>query len=258
MILETSDGMKLFYEALGERSHSPVLLLHGLGVDHQMWRPQISRYPSEGLFVIVPDVRGHGKSSIPPKFSIKDCARDMLELLEGVGVEKTNVVGVSMGGLIAQQLVCDYPEKVDRLIIVDSFSGVSSGVERFNAWLASFLLAVLPTGFQTKLLVTTYRKMGKVEVGEYFKTQLARFDSHKLRHMRKAVNGFNIVERLGEIRAPTLVLVGDGFGKVAIGMARKTAEAIGVSQFKELEGGGDPSNLLVPEVFDQEVLSFVK
>jgi 3-oxoadipate enol-lactonase len=258
MIIETSDSITLFFETFGDEANDPVLLIHGLGADHQMWQPQLVRYPNEGHFVVAPDMRGHGESSTPIAFSLQDCARDMSELLDGLALPQASVVGVSMGGLIAQQFACDYPEKVDKLVIVDSFSGVTSIAERFNAWLASFLLAVLPTSLQTKLLAATYSKMGKPEVASYFEAQAARIDPAMLRQARSTVNKFDIFDRLHEIQAPTLVLVGDGFGQTAINMAQKTAGAIQGSSFKILEGGGDPSNMLVAEAFDREVLAFVK
>ncbi len=258
MILNTSDNVQLFYETFGSGDDLPVLLLHGLGADHQMWQPQIAAYPSQGLFVIAPDMRGHGASSTPGHFSLADCARDARELLDELGVEKACVVGVSMGGLIAQQFACDCVDRVDRLVIVDSFSGATGVVERFNARLASFLLAVLPVSLQTKLLLSTYERMGKPQVAAYFETCLARADVLQLQRMRRVVNQFNIFERLHKIGVPTLVLVGDGFGKTAIQMATKTAEAIPGAQFGVLEGGGDPSNLLAPEAFDREVLGFIR
>lgn len=258
MILTTLDGVSLFYAIFGKKTGVPVLLIHGLGADHQMWQAQIARYPAEGFFVIVPDMRGHGESSKSGTFSLQDCARDLSELLAKLELPQASVVGVSMGGLIAQQFACDYPEKVERLVIVDSFSGVTSLAERFNAWLASFLLAILPQSLQTKLLVTTYGKMGKPEVASYFEAQAARMDPAMLRQARKAVNGFDIFDRLHEVRGPALVLVGDGFGQTAINMAQKTADAIPGSTFTVLEEGGDPSNMLVPETFDREALGFFK
>jgi pimeloyl-ACP methyl ester carboxylesterase len=163
-----------------------------------------------------------------------------------------------MGGLVAQQFACDFSREVEALVIADSFSGVTTGQERFNAWLASLLLAVVPTGLQIRLLASTYKRMGHEEVAAYFEEQAARMDRRALREMRREVNAFDIFCRLGEIRAPTLVLAGDGFGAMAVAMARKTAEAIPGAAFHILAGGGDPSNLLIPEAFDREVMSFIK
>ena len=258
MNIQTSDGLDLFYETAGDQNRPPVLLLHGLGADHQMWCPQLASFPASGFFVIAPDMRGHGRSAAPASFSLADCARDMSELLASLRVPRAGIVGVSMGGLIAQQLACDHAACVDRLVIVDSFSGVASAMERLNGWLASVLLAVLPARWQTALLTTTYSRMGKADVAAYFEAQQDRLDPDRLREMRRAVNAFDIVGRLGEIRAPTLVLVGDGFGKTAIRMAQKTAQGIPGAGFRVLPGGGDPSNLLAPEVFDQAVLHFLQ
>ena len=68
----------------------------------------------------------------------------------------------------------------------------------------------------------------------------------------------NVYEHLHEIHTPTLVLVGDGFGKLAIDMAKTTAQGIANAEFQILEGGGDPSNLLVPEAFNHALINFLK
>jgi 3-oxoadipate enol-lactonase len=258
MIFQTSQNINLFYETYGDKANPAVLLLHGLGADHQMWKPQIDRYPQAGLFVIAPDLRGHGQSSLPETFCIRDCAHDMYELLETLQVAKAHVIGVSMGGMVAQQLAVDYPNCVATLTVVDSLSGVTRLVERFNAWLAAVLLAVFPTRMQISMIESTYKKMGKADVGAYLTERLSRMDNAWVRHMRQQVNAFNICDRLSEICAPTLVLVGDRFGALAVDMARTTAEGIAAATFQVLPGGGDPSNLLVPEAFDSAVLEFVR
>lgn len=68
--------MQINYETFDDKSAQPVVLVHGLGADHEMWSPQIARYPSKGFYLIVPDVRGHGRSSPVETFCIQDCATD--------------------------------------------------------------------------------------------------------------------------------------------------------------------------------------
>lgn len=256
MYITATDNTRLFYQTKGDPENSVILLIHGLGADHQMWLPQIEPFSKAGLFLVTPDMRSHGQSSVGD-FSIEACARDMDALLTELNIEKAHLAGVSMGGLIAQQMACDYPQVIDRLVICDSFSGVTSFSERFNAKLAALLLKVLPANMQSKLLVSTYQRMGQTAVVEYFRQMLENTDIQQVREARTAVNAFDIVERLPEIQAPTLVLVGDGFGKTAIEMARKTADGIQGATFQILEGGGDPSNMLVPDVFNRQVLAFL-
>lgn len=257
MILKTSDGIELFYETYGEKDNTPIVLVHGLGAEHNMWLPQISKYPSQGLFVITPDMRGHGNSSKVKSFKISDCAKDINELLEHLEITRANLVGVSMGGLIVQQFACDFPEKVSKLVIVDSFSVANNFMEKFAGWLQWFTIKVAP-GLLRKSLGLMYKGPDKALALQYFQDAYSRMDKEQLLNSRAEINRFNIIDRLGEIKVPTLILVGDGFGEFAINMAKRTANAIKGSQLKVLKRGCDPSNLVVPDVFDNEVLGFIK
>ena len=253
----TPDNLKLFYKTFGDPQNPAVLLIHGLGADNGMWQPQIEPFAAAGFYVITPDMRSHGQSATG-EFTIAACARDLRDLLNELDIQKAHLVGVSMGGLIVQQMTCDFPDRVDKIVICDSFSGVISFSERFNAQLAAVLLAILPNKLLTKLLVSTYQRIGREDVASYFTSVLRSADVHNVRAARRAVNVFNIVARLPEIRQPALVLVGDKFGKMAVEMAHKTANGIPGAAFQILKGGGDPSNLLVPEAFNRQVLEFLK
>lgn len=257
MILKTSDGIELFYEAYGERENTPIVLVHGLGAEHNMWLPQIIEYPSQGLFVIAPDMRGHGNSGRVKSFKISDCARDISELLEHLGVTRANLVGVSMGGLIVQQFICDFPEKVDKLIIADSFSEVSTFTEKFAGWIQWLTIKIVP-GLLMRSLGALYKGPDRAQALQYLEEAYSKIDKEQLLHARAELNRFDIVDRLGKIEAPTLILVGDGFGEFAINMAKKTASSIKGSHFRVLKGGCDPSNLVVPDDFNNETLDFIK
>ncbi|MFX1255863.1 MAG: alpha/beta fold hydrolase [Promethearchaeota archaeon] len=257
MILKTSDGIELFYETYGDQKNLPLLLIHGLGADHKMYESQIHKFTTEGLYLIIPDMRAHGRSSKVESFKVKDCACDLKELIDHLNIDKTSLLGVSMGGLIVQQFAVDFPQYVEKLIIVDSYSSTKGLMRTLAGKSANLLLKVLSKNQIIKLIASTYKGDDKEHIRAYFQECSQKMDLKQIRLSRIEINKFNILEELPKITAPTLVLVGDLFGKMAINMAKETAEAIEGAQFKILEGGGDPSNMLVPELFDKEVLSFL-
>ncbi|MBI9049133.1 MAG: alpha/beta fold hydrolase [Anaerolineaceae bacterium] len=258
MELITFDQLSMHYEMFGKKENPAVVFLHGIGADIEMWRPQINTLQDMGYFLIVPDLRGHGTSQPPNTFRIADCVQDIYDLLSFLKIEKIHIVGVSMGGMVAQQFTLDYPRKVFSQTLVDSLSGAIKPIERFNAWLAAVILKFLSPKTQAKMIRDTYRKMHHRNVGKYFEDQIILMDSKWLLEARLEINRFNVHARLHEIHIPTLVLVGDGFGKLAINMAKATAEGISDAEFEILCGGADPSNLLVPGAFDHALINFLK
>ncbi len=257
MKLEMSDSVELYYETYGEKGDKLVVLVHGLGAEGGMWAPQIEKYPSEETFLVVPHVRGHGKTSKVEQFRISDCARDIKELMDHLGINRASLAGVSMGGVIVQRFACDFPDRAEKLIIADSFSEVASLSDKLRGW-SQWLTIKLAPGLLVKSLGSVYGEPGQERALNYFRESYAEIDKEQLLRARAALNRFDITDRLSEVEAPALVLVGNGFGDAAIGWARKTADLLRNSRLEVLEGGKDPSNLVVPEAFDQKVLSFLK
>ncbi|HVF40381.1 MAG TPA: alpha/beta hydrolase, partial [Gemmatimonadaceae bacterium] len=106
------------YEIAGQGE--PVLLIHGLGSRSEDWEEQVPAM-AEHFRVITYDVRGHGRSSKPAgPYSVAESAADAAALLEALHVGPVHVVGLSMGGMIAFQLMADRPELVKSAVIVNS------------------------------------------------------------------------------------------------------------------------------------------
>lgn len=257
MHLTTFDDTSLYVETYGDPGDPPVVLVHGLGADHAMWAPQIEAFPEHGFFLIVPDVRGHGQSDPVETFALADCARDIAAVLDRLEIDRAHLVGMSMGGVIVQQFACDFPSRVDRLVISDSFSEVRTLLEKVGGWSNWLTLKLWPSLF-TKAFKQVYGKPHMARAHRYFEAAFARMDPDQTAKARAAINRVAMLDRLADVEAPALVMVGDQFGDFAIGMARKTAAALRNAELKVLDGGADPSNLTVPAQFNQAVLAFLK
>ncbi len=112
----TVHGHRRAYVRVG--SGPALLLLHGLGCDHTTWAPVIESL-ARRYTVIAPDLLGHGQSAKPrADYSVGGYANGMRDLLALLGIERATVVGHSLGGGVAMQFAYQYPELVERLVLV--------------------------------------------------------------------------------------------------------------------------------------------
>lgn len=119
-------GVRLAYERRG--SGPPILLLQGLGMSGRMWLTLPGGLLKAGYTVITPDSRGTGLSDTPaPPYSMKALAADAAAVLEDARVPAALVVGISLGGMVAQHLALRFPERVRGLVLAATTCGVPHG-----------------------------------------------------------------------------------------------------------------------------------
>jgi pimeloyl-ACP methyl ester carboxylesterase len=116
------DGLHLHYQQFGERSAPVLLLIHGYTASTAVWRTVAPAFAARGFQVIAVDLVGFGFSSKPSWFdySIQSQARIISRFMNRQGIGKATVVGSSYGGAVASTLALDYPERVEKLVLVDS------------------------------------------------------------------------------------------------------------------------------------------
>ena len=131
------NGINMYYETHGEGE--PLLLIEGLGYSSWMWYKQIPELSKE-YRVIVYDNRGVGRSAKPDsEYTIELMADDAASLLTALGVESAHVLGVSMGGYIAQELALRHPEKVRSLILAGTNRGEGNALNKNSSLLNGYL-----------------------------------------------------------------------------------------------------------------------
>lgn len=121
-------GNRIHYRRLGDPSRPVVLLVHGLGMPGDMWIDEPQFLVDRGLQVLVPDNRGTGRSDVPTRpWTMGHMADDHRAVLDHAGVDAAIVVGISMGGMIAQQLALRAPGRVRGLVLMATWAGLPHG-----------------------------------------------------------------------------------------------------------------------------------
>src|SRR5262245_15388341 len=125
-----ADGCPIHVEVEGPE-HAPVLMLsNSLGTTLQMWKGQVAPF-TQHFRLVRYDRRGHGKSGVPKgPYSMERLGRDVLAVLDGLGIKKVNWCGLSMGGMVGQWLGANAPERVERLVITNTSSYFDDKADR--------------------------------------------------------------------------------------------------------------------------------
>ena len=115
--ITTGDGTRLAYRFDGPAGKPVLLLSNSIGTDLHMWDVTVPRL-AEHFHVLRYDARGHGASDAPAgAYSIDRLGRDVVELLDALGIRRVHTLGLSLGGIVAQWLAIHVPERIDRLVL---------------------------------------------------------------------------------------------------------------------------------------------
>lgn len=261
MKIKNTDGTVTVYSALGNAANEAIVLLHGIGADHRMWQPQMAEFASNGFYVLAPDLLGHGQSSKVKHLELRDWEHQIIDLLNEHQRETCILVGVSMGGVIAQSFAVNHPNKVSRLIVSDTFAELKTPLERALGLLqviGFWLFKRLGTAALAKGMASTYKAPFAQQAKDYFSQIALEADFDQLILARRAINRIDVVEQLRHLKIPTLVMVGDQFGQFFIEINRKIANAVKDAKFVVLSEAMDPSNLVNPASFNRELLTFLQ
>ena len=261
MITTNPDGTETFFQEAGDPANQAMVLIHGIGADHRMWEPQIQEYADQDFFVLAPDMLAHGKSSKVRTLELRDWENQINELLRQKGLDRCILIGVSMGGVIAQSYVMNNPDKVSCLILSDTFGELKTLSEKglgFSQVAGFRLYKLLGHERYAKGVAAAYKPPFAKQAREYLSAMSLDADFEQLTLARKAINEIDAIQKIEGDGMPTLVMVGDQFGESFIEINRKIAEGIKGSKYVVLREAMDPSNLVNPVAFNHEVLTFLK
>jgi len=230
--------VKLAWESQGEGA--PVLLVHGLGYTREGWGP-LRGLLARRFRVLSYDNRGIGESEIAPgPYTVAQLADDAAQVLDEAGVDRAHVVGASLGGMVAQLLAAEQPERVDRLVLVGTTPGGGAAFPLPQQTLALMAEAAsLPPEVALRRFVENALAPGSSLVDEVFAyRQLHPPDPAGWAAQAAAGVGWDADGRLVRITAPTLVVAGAADAVVDPRNAQLLADAIPHARLELIDGAG--------------------
>jgi pimeloyl-ACP methyl ester carboxylesterase len=249
MTLTQVDDTKIYYEILGDGF--PLLMIHGLSEHSHSWDPNLTKGLSKKFKVILFDLPGSGRSELSSKeSSIKLFAYQTSRLMNALGISKAHVLGISLGGMIAQELVLNYPEKIEKLILCSTHCGGVEFIPRARALSMETIqhLRADRTKISTEdfirrsvkaLFTREFIENNSDYIEDYIQRKLSVPVSNKgLMRQQQATLNFSTYERLSTIKKPTLILHGKKDVMIPPQNSSILAEAIPNSKLVYLENSG--------------------
>ena len=254
-------GIDIYYERVGVGP--PLLLIMGTGLDHSCWDAQVEEYRDE-FECIAFDNRGTGKTaSAEGPLSVRLMAGDAAALIDALGIGRAHVSGLSLGSCIAQELAIMRPALVDTLQLHGTWARAHGYAERkFRAQIRLLEELDLRSFYEINVLwflTPEYMHLCPDGVARQIDSIVtATPRKGAILEQYRADLDHDTLDRLHEIRAPTLVTVGSSDIALPPMYGREVAEAIQNAEFVVIDGGGHLHNIKQPEEFNRVTLDFLR
>lgn len=212
--ITTSDGHSIYYEEQG--SGTPLLLVMGLSADHSVWADHLAEYAKHFRCILI-DNRGVGLSSKPPgSYTSKRMAQDVAEVADALGIERAHAAGISMGGIIVQELALLRPSLLCSAVIISSWARLNEYAVRVFEHMKAARANLRPEDFMDLIQLWIFtqpyyaKNLDDLAAG---RAEFAVSESPQPLHgfcgQADACITHDCLDRLGEITAPCLVVAGE-------------------------------------------------
>jgi 3-oxoadipate enol-lactonase len=251
-------GHVLHYRLEGDGSGPVVAFSNSLGTDYRVWDPLLPYLP-EGWRLLRYDTAGHGLSEHPGDHGIEDHAGDLLGLLDALSIDKAVIVGLSVGGMIAQALAARAPQRVAVLVLSNTAPKIGndevwnqriSGVETDG-------IAALSEGVLERWFSQRFREERPEELA-LWRAMLTRTPVESYIALCKAIRDADLTAATAKLDVPTLCIGGSVDGSTPPETVKAMAESIAGARYAEIDGAGHLPGVEAPEATAAEIVRFVK
>jgi 3-oxoadipate enol-lactonase len=252
-------GLVVHYQSEGAADKPALLLSNSLGSDLRIWDPLVPCLSSH-FSLIRYDLRGHGLSDAPPPpYTARDLARDVIAILDALRIEAAVLCGLSVGGVIAQQLAVEYPERVRALILCDTGAriGTVASWEERMAIVRAHGLSVLARPSMERWFSEDFRRLNSAVLRGY-ENMVTRTAVDGYVGTCCALRDTDLRQAAASITKPTLVLCGDQDIATPPDMARELAHIIPNARLSLIPGAAHISCVEQPDVMATQIMTFLR
>ncbi len=251
------NNINIYYELHGEGA--PLVMIHGLGSSTRDWEYQIDFFKKQ-FKILVFDLRGHGKTDKPETpYTVDLFASDAAALIQHIFPQGANVVGHSLGGMVAFQLTLDHPELVNTLTILNSAPAVIFPTIKSQLYfhLRSFDVRF----FGMKHISTQLAKMlfpypDQANLRQTFIERWCENDPKAYLNSLKAFRGWTVMHRLPSLTCPTLIITADR-DYTPVTFKEFYTRMIPNAELVVIKNSGHISNVDQPEAFNNTLMNFL-
>ena len=250
-----SDGLKLRYFECGEGE--PLILIHGLGESIEGWTFQYDEF-SKHFRVIALDLRGFGMSDVPESIAVEDFARDVKNLMDYLGLDKANLLGLSMGGVVCLEFYRKYPEMVKSLILANTLHKLPEEAKPMFEQRLKLLESSPDMSQIAEFIAEMSIHQDRKDLKDMVRTIIRKNNKEFYTMVTAEIGRVNYESLLPQIKVPTLVIVAEYDITTPPALGREIARLIPSSKIVEVRNSAHLAKLENPEEFNRYVVEFLK
>ena len=254
----TSDGVRINFVMEGREDGPPLLFSNSLGTSLGMWDVQAKEAAGLGFRVIRYDQRGHGGSDAPEGlYTLTRLADDLVELLDGLGIDKAAFCGLSMGGMTGMHVAKRHPPRFTRMALCNT-SAWMPGADMWNTRIQSVTaggMEAVVDGVLERWFTLSFRQQ-QPEAVERVRAMILATPAQGYAGCCAAIRDMDERDRLGIIEAPALVVVGAHDPATPPDKGRYIVERIPGARMESIDAA-HLSNIEQPAEFNRIVLGFL-
>lgn len=249
------------YVVAGE-GRSTLVFLHGLGGDHTNWQPQFTAFADEHR-CIAWTLPGYGASPPVPAMTWSNLSNALARVLDDVGVGRATVVGLSMGGYIAQQFAADYDDRVERVVLAATSSHFGRGSADFAESFLAARLAPLengdtPADLAAEIIQGLLSDDAPESAAANATASMSKISAGAYREALRCLVTWNFTDYLHEISVPALCLAGAEDRTAPVAAVQALADGLPDARLAVIENCNHLMNLDRPDEFNQLVREFLE